>query len=111
MSLEMLINRLPAGENAFPRVLLEVLKRRFENGYKSMVPFNSLTFLDPRYMDIYFTPEETESAKDNIASDQIFGSEEQRNTAARPVPAAAPSANPFAARRSVKLSKHSNNLI
>ena len=55
-----LIQGLPQNQRAYPAALLASLqsgKRFHQDGYKTLSPYNALTLLDPRYMDIYFSPE------------------------------------------------------
>ena len=72
--LDILVQKLPVNDKPFPRGLLQVMKssKRFPNGYKTTAPFNFLTLLDVRHMDIYFTPEETNQAVDVIFNDPVF---------------------------------------
>ena len=76
--LTVLVSKLPLKDRDFPSKLLKNLQtsnsriKRFPNGYKSLSPYNSLTLTDPRFMDIYFSEEETKKALEDIASDKIF---------------------------------------
>ena len=72
--LDILIQKLPFKDKPFPSELLSELKssRRFPKGYKEMVPYNFLTLLDVRHMDIYYTTEETDKAVSDICNDPVF---------------------------------------
>ena len=57
--LSQLVESLPQAKKVYPSALLTSLQgpRRFPDGYKNQTPYNVLTMLDPRYMDIYFSTE------------------------------------------------------
>ena len=69
-----LAERLPPADQAYPRHLLTCLKapNRFPNGYKNTQPFNCLTLLHPRHMDIYFNEEETAQAIEDLSTDEVY---------------------------------------
>ena len=61
--------------SSFYGELIGQLSRRFPNQYKLMKPYNALTLLDPRHLDIYFNEEETELAKSVILQDKVYKEE------------------------------------
>ena len=45
---------------------------RFPEGHKQLSPYNSLTLLDLRYTDLYFSSLQCEKAKGDLENDAIF---------------------------------------
>ena len=73
--LSQLIQRLPQNQRVYPSALLTSLqagKRFHQDGYKTLSPYNVLTLLDPRYMDIYFAPEQVKQAVEDLATDVVM---------------------------------------
>jgi hypothetical protein len=96
-------DKLEGVDKAFPETVLLKLKERFPNGLKDTAPFNSLTLLDPRHMNIYMDEEETQEAMAEIKKDEMFNFLRIERPAAEarapsPEPAAVPD-NPIAKRR------------
>ena len=62
------------GGKMFVEKLIEKLKsnNRFPEGFKTKVPYNTLTLLDPRYADLYFTVDERELAVDNLCGSTVY---------------------------------------
>ena len=61
---------------AFVRSLIANFDKRFENCWKEKSPFNCLTFLDPRYLDMYADTEELmQKVKNDIFNDQVYDRE------------------------------------
>ena len=75
--LSQLIQRIPSNQRAYPAALLTSLqagKRFHQDGYKTQSPYNVLTLLDPRYMDIYFSPDQVKQAVEDLSSDVVYDS-------------------------------------
>ena len=61
---------------AFVRSLIANFDKRFDNCWKGKSPFNCLTFLDPRYLDMYADTEELmHKVKNDIFNDQVYDRE------------------------------------
>ena len=62
------------GGKMFVEKLIEKLKsnNRFPEGFKTKVPYNILTLLDPRYADLYFTVDQRELAVDNLLGSTVY---------------------------------------
>ena len=73
-SLKSLILILEGDGKAFVEKLLYNLKsnKRFPEGYKELSPYNSLTLMDLRYADLYFSVLQCEKAKGDLENDAIF---------------------------------------
>ena len=72
-----LIQGLPQNQRAYPAALLASLqsgKRFHQDGYKTLSPYNALTLLDPRYMDIYFSPEQVKKCTEDLSTDRVYES-------------------------------------
>ena len=108
--LSQLIQGLPQNQRVYPSALLTSLQagKRFHlDGYKTLSPYNVLTLLDPRYMDIYFSPDQVQQGIEDLSTDVVYDSlliqgenEDTDNVApAPPVGVGAHNPNAFEARR------------
>ena len=71
-NLESYITKLAEDKQAFPKCLLENMKKRFPLGLKNTVPFNFLNCLDPRYMDIYLNDDQVKKVVDDMYIDPLY---------------------------------------
>lgn len=106
--LSQLIQRIPSYQRAYPAALLTSLqagKRFHQDGYKTQSPYNVLTLLDPRYMDIYFSPDQVKQAVEDLSSDVVYdsllteGLDDNHPTVAPATPVSAQNVSAFEARR------------
>ena len=107
-----LVSQLPPEDQPFPQSLLSCLKagNRFPSGYKMISPYNCLNLLDPNYMDIYLSEEETTQAIQDLVNDEVYddlvAEEGPVEDTVRPAATAAPqSVDRFALRRAQLLAK------
>lgn len=106
--LSQLIQRIPSNQRVYPAALLTSLqagKRFHQDGYKTLSPYNVLTLLDPRYMDIYFSPEQVKKAFEDLSTDVVYdsllteGENNNSTTVAPATPASAQNVSAFESRR------------
>ena len=69
-----LFNSEPAGDSKdYLESLLNNLEKRFKSSWKFKAPYSCLTFLDPRYVDLYCLDEDVfKKLKDDIKYDSLF---------------------------------------
>ena len=88
--------------------LLQGLRRRFPSNYQNLAPYNCLTFLDPRFVDLYAdTPELMSTVTTDILNDACYDTMDTV-VAPEPAPAAGSSSStapPASDRRSQLLKK------
>ena len=66
------VTTTPEG-HAFMQSLITNFDKRFVNCWKEKVPFNCLTFLDPRYIDLYVDNEDAmDKIKNDIRDDVVY---------------------------------------
>ena len=89
--------------------LLQSLKKRFPSNYQNLAPYNCLTFLDPRFVDLYADTQELMSTITNdIVNDACYDSLEQEPVGTpQPVPTSESTSStaPVSDRRSQLLQK------